>query len=173
LQDTAVRNAHVGISIYDATKNKYVYNYQADHFFTPASNNKLFTCYAAMKYLGDSIIGLRYYASPDTLYLLPTGDPTLLYHDFTINPVSDFLKANTKPVSISDAYWKDNRWGEGWSWDDYMEDYMAERNPCLFTATLRTQHLLTILQAVYPLHYFIFLKHRMLQKVFPILSTLI
>ena len=41
------------------------------------------------------------------------------YHDFTINPVLDFLKNNTKPVSISDAYWKDRRWGEGWSWDDY------------------------------------------------------
>ncbi|HEX5155380.1 MAG TPA: D-alanyl-D-alanine carboxypeptidase [Parafilimonas sp.] len=129
LQDTALRNAHAGISIYDAAKNRYVYNYQGDHYFTPASNTKLFTCYAAMKYLGDSIIGLRYYESPDTLYLLPTGDPTLLYYDFTINPVFDFLKSNPKPVSISDAYWKDKRWGEGWSWDDYMDDYMAERNP--------------------------------------------
>ena len=128
LNDTAVKNAHVGISIYDAGKAKYVYNYQGDHYFTPASNTKLFTCYVAMKHLGDSIIGLKYYQTADTLYLLPTADPTLLYRDFTVNPVINFLSRNKKPVSISDAYWKDHRWGEGWSWDDYMEDYMAERN---------------------------------------------
>lgn len=128
LKDAAVRNAHIGISIYDAGKASYVYSYQSDHYFTPASNTKLFTCYAALKYLGDSIIGLRYYETPDTLYLLPTADPTLLYRDFTVNPVVNFLSMHKKPVSISDVYWKDNRWGEGWSWDDYMEDYMAERN---------------------------------------------
>src|SRR6478752_7336290 len=87
LNDTGVKNAHVGISIYDAGKAKYVYNYQGDHYFTPASNTKLFTCYVAMKHLGDSIIGLKYYQTADTLYLLPTADPTLLYRDFTVNPV--------------------------------------------------------------------------------------
>lgn len=128
LKDTAVKKAHVGISVYDAGKAKYVFNYQSDHYFTPASNTKLFTCYAAMKHLGDSIIGFKSYETTDTLYLLTTADPTLLYRDFTTNPVLNFLSSNKKPVSISDAYWKDNRWGEGWSWDDYMEDYMAERN---------------------------------------------
>jgi D-alanyl-D-alanine carboxypeptidase/D-alanyl-D-alanine-endopeptidase (penicillin-binding protein 4) len=129
LKDTAIKNAHAGISVFDVAKNKYIFNYQGDHFFTPASNTKLFTCYAAMKYLGDSIIGLRYYESSDTLYLLPTGDPTLLYRDFTLNPVQSFLQANTKPISISDSYWKEERWGEGWSWDDYLGDYTSERSP--------------------------------------------
>jgi len=129
LQDTAIKNAHTGVCIYDAASNRYIYNYQGDHYFTPASNTKLFSCYAALKYLSDSIIGLRYYETQDTLYLLPTGDPTLLYRDFSNNSVLNFLKANNKPVSISNAFWKEEYWGEGWSWDDYMGDYMAERSP--------------------------------------------
>lgn len=129
LQDAAIKNAHAGVCIYDASANRYIYNYQGDHYFMPASNTKLFSCYAALKHLDDSIIGLRYYETPDSLYLLPTGDPTLLYIDFTNNPVLNFLKANNKPVSVADTYWKEDRWGEGWSWDDYRYYYMAERSP--------------------------------------------
>jgi D-alanyl-D-alanine carboxypeptidase/D-alanyl-D-alanine-endopeptidase (penicillin-binding protein 4) len=41
--------AHVGISLYDPSTQQYLYNYQGDKFFVPASNTKLFACYAAMK----------------------------------------------------------------------------------------------------------------------------
>src|SRR5437868_2631373 len=51
--------AHVGISVFDASENKYLYNYDGDKYFIPASNTKIITCYAAMKYLGDSLVGLR------------------------------------------------------------------------------------------------------------------
>ncbi len=37
-----------------------LYNYQGDKYFVPASNTKIPTCYAAMKYLGDSLVGLKY-----------------------------------------------------------------------------------------------------------------
>src|SRR4029079_19249152 len=60
LNDAALKTAHVGISVYDAASNKYLYNYQGDKSFVPASNTKLPTCDAAMKYLGDSLVGLRY-----------------------------------------------------------------------------------------------------------------
>src|SRR4051794_29396657 len=52
--------AHLGISIFDPSTNKYLYNYQGDKYFVPASNTKLFTCYAGLKYLGDSIVGAKY-----------------------------------------------------------------------------------------------------------------
>src|SRR5688572_30171772 len=51
LQDSIFHHAHVGISLYDASNNKYIYTYQGDKYFVPASNTKLITCYAAMKYL--------------------------------------------------------------------------------------------------------------------------
>ena len=60
LSTSALQAAHVGISIYDPELGKYLYNYQGDHYFVPASNTKIPTCYAAMKYLGDSLGGLRY-----------------------------------------------------------------------------------------------------------------
>lgn len=36
--------AHVGISLYDPTSKKYLYNYQSNKYFIPASNTKIFTC---------------------------------------------------------------------------------------------------------------------------------
>src|SRR6187402_1734514 len=60
LNDSNLAKAHIGICVYNATDNKYLYNYQSDKFFIPASNTKIITCYAAMKHLGDSLVGLRY-----------------------------------------------------------------------------------------------------------------
>ncbi|MBK6937265.1 MAG: D-alanyl-D-alanine carboxypeptidase [Chitinophagaceae bacterium] len=59
LNNAALQTAHVGISIYDPAADKYLYNYQGDKYFVPASNTKIPTCYAAMKYLGDSLVGAR------------------------------------------------------------------------------------------------------------------
>ena len=42
-----------------------------------------------MKYLGDSLVGMRYKLDGDTLFLIPSGDPTLLHSDFNIQPVMD------------------------------------------------------------------------------------
>src|SRR6476469_5817296 len=55
-----LEGAHIGISIYDPAEKKYLYNYNGDKYFTPASNTKIITCYAAMKHFGDSIVGMRY-----------------------------------------------------------------------------------------------------------------
>src|SRR5215217_8640571 len=59
LDDEALQTAHVGISIYEPATGKYLYNYQGHKYFVPASNTKLPTCYAAMKYLGDSLVAAR------------------------------------------------------------------------------------------------------------------
>src|SRR6187402_3764820 len=81
INDSSLLTAHVGISIYDPATGKYWYNYQGDKYFVPASNTKLPTCYAAMKYLGDSLVGLRYRYQDylKTFYVIPTGDPTFLH----------------------------------------------------------------------------------------------
>lgn len=138
LATKALQTAHVGISIFDPSANKYLYNYQGDHYFVPASNTKIPTCYAAMKYLGDSLVGLRYAVSESKIYkhsilaLQPTGDPTLLHPDFFIQPVWNFFKENASTYKVNTALmmdlWDDNHFGSGWSWNDYQESYMAERN---------------------------------------------
>ncbi len=120
--------AHVGISLYDPSTQQYLYNYQADKFFIPASNTKLFSCYAAMKYLGDSLLGIRYVDKGNgTIEVEANGDPSFLHPNFKTHPVLDFLKKQNK-ILLTDENWKDNAFGSGWTWDDYNSDYMAERS---------------------------------------------
>jgi len=130
LDTKALQTAHVGISIFDPAKNKYLFNYQGDKYFVPASNTKLPTCYAAMKYLGDSLVGLRYAEDHQyiPLFIKPTGDPTFLHPDFPNQPVYDFLKKSMRWISIVSDHWKEEGLGSGWSWNDYDEYYMCERS---------------------------------------------
>ena len=67
LDNKELRSAHVGVYVYDDSAKKVIADYQSDKYFTPASNTKLFTLYAGMKYLGDSLVGARY-TGGDTAY---------------------------------------------------------------------------------------------------------
>ena len=69
LKDSAIATGHIGISIYEPATGKYWYNFNAEKYFVPASNVKLFTLYAGMKYLGDSLVGLRYEKISDSKML--------------------------------------------------------------------------------------------------------
>ncbi len=130
LTNKALTTAHVGISIYDPAENKYWYNYNGDKYFVPASNTKIPTCYAAMKYLGDSLVGLQYAEDRQymSLVIKPSGDPTFLHPDFPNQPVYDFLKKSKGWISIVSDHWKEEGLGSGWSWNDYDEYYMCERS---------------------------------------------
>lgn len=129
LKNESLQNALVGISLYDPAEKKFIYNYQGDKYFVPASNTKIITCYAAMKYLGDSLAGLHYEEGPDAITLVPTGDPTLLHRDFSKQPVIDFLKSTNRPLQIIYKNWQENALGAGWSWGDYNASYSVERSP--------------------------------------------
>ena len=129
LNDTAISKGHIGISIYEPATNKYWYNYNATKYFIPASNTKLFTLYAGMKYLGDSLVGLRYYNMGNNfLEIRPTADPTFLHPEFKNQPVYDFLHYSSQNLYFIGTYWKDEHKGNGWAWNDYPETYMAEKN---------------------------------------------
>lgn len=125
---TEFNTAHIGISIYDPVKKEYLYNYQGDKYFVPASNTKIATCYAAMKYLGDSLIGAEYIKDQDDYTLRFTGDPTLLHPDYKQQPVIQFIEKQADKLTIIPAPWKAERWGNGWAWNDYDAAYMAERS---------------------------------------------
>jgi len=129
LKDSSLTTAHVGISIYEPATNKYWYNYQGDHYFVPASNTKIPSCYAVMRYLGDSLPGAIIAENDTAVFVLPTGDPTLLHPDFKKQPVVDALTGTTKKIYATDIQWREEALGSGWSWNDYNEPYMAERSP--------------------------------------------
>ena len=126
LKDSAIATGHIGICIYEPATNKYWYNYNSTHYFIPASNTKLFTLYAGMKYLGDSLVGLRYSNSKDSITIYPTGDPTFLHPDFLKQPVFDLL-VSKKYFEFHSQYFTDNL-GKGWAWNDYQDEFMTQRS---------------------------------------------
>ncbi|RYZ46195.1 MAG: hypothetical protein EOO14_24870, partial [Chitinophagaceae bacterium] len=125
----ALQTAHVGISIYEPATGKWWYNHQGDKYFVPASNTKIVTAYAAMKYLGDSLVAGRFTEDEEgRLQVFPSGDPTFLHPEFRYQPLFQKMKG-FKKILLSTGGWRDQRWGSGWSWNDYDAAYMAERSP--------------------------------------------
>ncbi len=128
ITNKALTAAHVGITIFDPAANKYLYNYQGDKYFVPASNTKIPTCYAAMKYLGDSLVAFSYDEDGNMITIQPSGDPTFLHPDFPNQPAFEFLKRLNVPIKLDQSVWDDQPLGSGWAWNDYEEYYMAERS---------------------------------------------
>ena len=139
LNDSIFNNAHVGIYIYEPATKKIVEEYQSNKYFIPASNTKIATCYAAMKYLGDSLLGLMYdtlniFGKDDSsIQLLGTADPTFLHPDFKNQKIFDFLKKIKREKillgEIKNPYLANPLpYGKGWAWDDYNESFMTEKS---------------------------------------------
>ena len=126
LKDTVISTGFTGISLYEPATGKYWYNYDATKNFVPASNIKLFSLYAGMKYLGDSLIGLRYLPQDSGIIIYPTGDPSFLHPHFKQQPVFDFLKNKTN-ISYYTQHFSEAL-GTGWAWDDYNDNYMVQRS---------------------------------------------
>jgi D-alanyl-D-alanine carboxypeptidase/D-alanyl-D-alanine-endopeptidase (penicillin-binding protein 4) len=82
-----------------------------------------------MKYLEDSLVGMRYIENADSIIFQPAGDPTFLQADFKNQPAFTYLKQKNKNISFR-ANSQDNfeALGYGWAWDDYESSYMAERS---------------------------------------------
>ncbi|AWO01581.1 D-alanyl-D-alanine carboxypeptidase/D-alanyl-D-alanine-endopeptidase [Chitinophaga alhagiae] len=123
-----LHNAHTGICILDPATGKYWLQYQADKFFMPASNTKIFTLYTGLQLLGDSLPGMRYAENDTAVYIQGTADPSFLHPDFTHQPVMDFLAATDKRIWYQPAVIKNKRFGPGWAWSDYADYYQPELN---------------------------------------------
>jgi len=116
-----------GFVLYNPTTKKELINYNGQKYFIPASNTKLFTFYTAYKTLEDSITGLEYYKTQDSILIKGTADPSLL-HSFETSKVIDFLKKQTDSIYLIDENINDNSLGSGWAWDDYQYYYMPEKS---------------------------------------------
>ena len=143
LSDTAISTGHIGISIYEPATNSFWYNHDATKYFVPASNTKLFSLYAGLKYLGDSVPGMRYEADANgVVRIQPTGDPSFLHPDYRDQPVYSFLQGQSN-ITLTNFFFTDKFLGRGWAWDDYKEAYMTQRSNLPVygnVITLRKQH---------------------------------
>lgn len=124
-----LQSAQVGVVLYDPATSENKINYQGNKYFIPASNVKLFSLYAGMKYLGDSIAGAGYQMTDTALFILPTGDPTFLHPSFADQPVIRFMQRAHRKIWLAGSSWQDKPLGRGWAWDDYNDDYAQERSP--------------------------------------------
>lgn len=115
-----------GILILDPKNDKVLIEQNADRYFTPASNTKLATFYAARKHLGDSTF-INYRISGDSIILYGEGAPLFLYDSLGIEAL-DFIRSGKRSVFLVDREMKDAEYGDGWSWDDYPYYYMPERS---------------------------------------------
>lgn len=117
---------HVGFALYDPAARRMLYERQADKYFTPASNTKLFTLYAALCVLGDSLPALRYLSRGDSLVFWGLGDPSLLHPDLPPSPVFGFLKTRPERLVFSVQNSQQAPYGPGWAWDDFNDDYQPQ-----------------------------------------------
>ena len=131
-----------GFHLMDATTGRTLCAVNAGKYFTPASNTKILTLATCLKVLGDSIPGLKvigHLLGGDEIrggtewvqawLIAPTADPTFLHPRFQAwQPVYTFLKT-TPVIYFSDTgRYVFERFGPGWSWDDYTGYYSTERS---------------------------------------------
>ena len=117
-----------GFALYDPAKGRMLYEYNADKYFTPASNTKILTLYTSLKLLGDSIPALQYQLQGDLLVFWGTGDPSFLNpHLSPDGRLFDFLRERKEKLLFCPANFKDRRYGDGWMWSDFPYDYQAEK----------------------------------------------
>ncbi len=122
------RQDFTGFALYDPQKGRMLYEQNADHYFVPASNTKLFTYYTALKILGDSIPALKYAIRNDTLFFRGTGEPSLLHPDLHCTATFDFLRQRPEKLVYVSEKLPLAHFGPGWAWDDYNDYYSAEKS---------------------------------------------
>ncbi len=125
MNDTSIRTGHIGISLFEPSTNTYWYNYNATHYFIPASNTKLFSFYTGLKYLKDSLVAARYDVMEDSILVLDAmADPSFLQPAFSYQPLFDLMKKYKRTELHFEPYRSTPQYGYGWAWDDYEETYM-------------------------------------------------
>ncbi len=154
LAERDARRAHWGIKVVSLRTGKTLYKRNAQKFFTPASNNKLFTTALALSTLGPQF---RFYTTvesevaPDAngriegdLWLVGRGDPNLSARvlpyegqtrregpplralDELAGQVADLgIRRVSGDLVADDTYFVFERYGEGWTYDDLLWSYGA------------------------------------------------
>lgn len=121
---------HTGFVLYDLDKQAYLFQHNADKYFTPASNTKIFTFWGALNIIGDSISAIEYTISEDSLIFWGTGDPSFLNSKTATNTKAlDFLSNPNYNLYWSTNNYQNEHFGPGWAWDDYTYGFSAERSP--------------------------------------------
>ena len=127
-ESEVLKQSFVGFALYDPELGRMVVEHNADKYFVPASNTKLFTFYAAQKMLGDTLPALKYAVHGDSLLFWGTGDPTFTHMDVKNTIAYDFLKNRPEKLYYIEAPFASTPFAINWGWDDYNYYYQPERS---------------------------------------------
>lgn len=130
---------YTGISVYDLTEKKYLYQHNATKNYIPASNMKLFTTIAGLDKLGPAyqwktevyVTGKLSAGGvlQGDLIVKGYGDPSLTTED--LQNIALAVKAKgihqvNGNLLLDESYFDDTRLGVGWMWDDEPYGYSAQ-----------------------------------------------
>ncbi|MDP7609056.1 MAG: D-alanyl-D-alanine carboxypeptidase/D-alanyl-D-alanine-endopeptidase [Candidatus Marinimicrobia bacterium] len=120
-------NVNMGIKILSLKTGETLYSLNSQKLLMPASNNKLYTCAAALEKLGSDhrfkTFVLRY---SNNLILKGGGDP-----DLTIGQLDSLAEITAKKMNLVDTLFVDEslldslHYGQGWMWDEGAWWYAA------------------------------------------------
>lgn len=116
-----------GFVLYNPKTKDELINYNGHTYFTPASNTKLLTFYTAFRTFKDSVPGLEFYETKDSLIIKGTANPSFNY-GFNDTKILEFLKNTKLPIYLINAAIDEPVYGSGWAWDDYSFAFMPEKN---------------------------------------------
>ncbi len=122
-----IAHAHAGVLVVDAQTGDTLAAHQPHKYFVPASNTKLWSMYAGLKYLGDSLVGG--WISPindSVVYFKSNGDPSFLHRDYSSQPLRDKLQQYKTVKWVNPM--QSGFYGSGWAWNDYEATYSAPRS---------------------------------------------
>ena len=138
LQDAALQQTRAGIKIVSLKTGEVLYERNSHTLFHPASNMKLLTTAAALKYLGPNYrfrtvlfadSGSIHEATiQGNIYLKGYGNPDLTgahLQEMIRQLKRKGIRRITGNLICDDTFFDDLYWGKGWMWDDASSWYFA------------------------------------------------
>lgn len=138
-----LKTSEIGVTVFDLTEGRSLYDYQSEKLYRPASIEKIITSVTTLARLGENYTfdtQLRYTGTirQDTLfgnlYVIGGFDP--LFGDEDLGHLADAIRgvgiryiADTlaADVSMMDSLY----WGPGWSWDDTPSSFQPYLSPLM------------------------------------------
>lgn len=151
LAGRGLRGAHVGVYAIDAASGTPLYAHDANDEFQPASTLKLLVGSAALERLGPAY---RFHTSADAeplaqsgyrIVLRGGGDPFLAAPDLDA-VVAALRKGGPSSFEpqwlVDDSHFDKQAYPEGWTWDDFAQDYAARPSAVTFEENVLHVHVM-------------------------------
>ena len=116
-----------GVLILNADTGDTLYAHQAERYFTPASNTKIATLFAALEMIPETVPALSYAVRNDSLHFKGTGDPSFFHPHFRDSTAFKLLSSYDHLIWHTNNY-EDERFAPGWAWEDYPYAFSTERS---------------------------------------------